>query len=144
MTSVFSPSLLPASIVDLESKAAWSAHRGRWQRLRACERLQNAHSSEYAAEQNWLDQVLRVPAWSERCQTKSYNGIELLPVTIDYWTVFAHDLWRCGEILKAKQSGFVSVSSRPSLERTTRRPVRERGFVGGIEHAGAVFGAARP
>ena len=44
---------------------------------------------------------------------KSYNGNGLLPVTIDYSTVFGHDLPQCGWILKAEKSGFVPVSSKP-------------------------------
>lgn len=44
---------------------------------------------------------------------KSYNGNGLLPVTIDYSTVFGHDLPQCGWILKAHKSGFVPVSSKP-------------------------------
>ena len=43
---------------------------------------------------------------------KSYNGNGLLPVTIDYSTVFGHDLPQCGWILKAEKSGFVPVSSK--------------------------------
>ena len=44
---------------------------------------------------------------------KSYNGNGLLPVTIDYSTVFGHDLPQCAWVLRAEKSGFVPVSSKP-------------------------------
>jgi branched-chain amino acid transport system substrate-binding protein len=44
----------------------------------------------------------------------SYNGNGLLPSTINYTTIFGHDLPKsCGWILQAKTNGFVPVSSQP-------------------------------
>jgi branched-chain amino acid transport system substrate-binding protein len=43
---------------------------------------------------------------------KSYNGNGLLPVTINYSTVFGHDLPQCAWVLRAEKSGFVPVSSK--------------------------------
>ncbi len=43
---------------------------------------------------------------------KSYNGNGLLPVNINYSTVFGHDLPQCAWILQAQKSGFVPISSR--------------------------------
>ncbi len=45
--------------------------------------------------------------------TKSYNGNGLLPINIDYSTVFGHDLPQCAWVLKAEKSGFVPISSKP-------------------------------
>ena len=45
---------------------------------------------------------------------KSYNGNGLLPSSINYTTIFGHDLPKsCGWILKAETNGFVPVSSQP-------------------------------
>ena len=44
---------------------------------------------------------------------KSYNGNGLLPVNINYSTVFGHDLPQCAWILQAQKSGFVPISSKP-------------------------------
>ena len=44
---------------------------------------------------------------------KSYNGNGLLPINIDYSTVFGHDLPQCAWVLRAEKSGFVPVSSKP-------------------------------
>lgn len=44
---------------------------------------------------------------------KSYNGDGLLPVTINYSTVFGHDLPQCAWVLRAEKSGFVPISSKP-------------------------------
>ncbi len=44
---------------------------------------------------------------------KSYNGNGLLPINIDYSTVFGHDLPQCAWILQAQKSGFVPISSKP-------------------------------
>jgi branched-chain amino acid transport system substrate-binding protein len=45
---------------------------------------------------------------------KSYNGNGLLPITIDYSTVFGHDPTEtCGWYLRAEKNGFVPVSSKP-------------------------------
>jgi len=45
---------------------------------------------------------------------KSYNGNGLLPSSINYSTIFGHDLPKsCGWILQAKTNGFVPVSSQP-------------------------------
>jgi branched-chain amino acid transport system substrate-binding protein len=44
---------------------------------------------------------------------KSYNGNGLLPVTINYSTVFGHDLPQCAWVLRAAKSGFVPISSKP-------------------------------
>ena len=43
----------------------------------------------------------------------SYNGNGLLPVMIDYSTVFGHDLPQCAWVLRAEKSGFVPISSKP-------------------------------
>lgn len=44
---------------------------------------------------------------------KSYNGNGLLPINIDYSTVFGHDLPQCAWVLEAEKSGFVPISSKP-------------------------------
>jgi branched-chain amino acid transport system substrate-binding protein len=45
---------------------------------------------------------------------KSYNGNGLLPSTIDYSTIFGHDLPEaCGWYLQAQAKGFVPVSTQP-------------------------------
>jgi branched-chain amino acid transport system substrate-binding protein len=44
---------------------------------------------------------------------KAYNGNGLLPITIDYSTIFGHDAPDCTWILQAHKSGFVPVSSQP-------------------------------
>jgi branched-chain amino acid transport system substrate-binding protein len=44
---------------------------------------------------------------------RAYNGNGLLPVTINYSTVFGHDLPQCAWILRAGKSGFVPVSAKP-------------------------------
>jgi branched-chain amino acid transport system substrate-binding protein len=41
---------------------------------------------------------------------KAYNGNGLLPITIDYSTIFGHDAPDCTWILQAQKSGFVPVS----------------------------------
>ncbi len=45
--------------------------------------------------------------------TKSYNGNGLLPININYSTVFGHDLPQCAWVLQAQKSGFVPISSKP-------------------------------
>jgi branched-chain amino acid transport system substrate-binding protein len=46
---------------------------------------------------------------------KSYNGAGLLPQTINFSTIFGHDLPKsCGWFVKAEANGFVPVSSQPS------------------------------
>ncbi len=46
---------------------------------------------------------------------KSYNGNGLLPSSINYTTIFGHDLPKsCGWFLKAEANGFVPVSSQPT------------------------------
>jgi len=45
---------------------------------------------------------------------QAYNGDGLLPITIDYSTIFGHDPpWMCIWYLKAQSSGFVPVSPAP-------------------------------
>jgi branched-chain amino acid transport system substrate-binding protein len=44
---------------------------------------------------------------------KSYNGNGLLPISINYSTVFGHDLPQCAWVLRAAKSGFVPISSKP-------------------------------
>jgi branched-chain amino acid transport system substrate-binding protein len=45
---------------------------------------------------------------------KSYNGAGLLPSSINFSTIFGHDLPKsCGWFLQAKANGFVPVSSQP-------------------------------
>ena len=44
---------------------------------------------------------------------KSYNGNGLLPITINYSTVFGHDLPQCAWVLRADKSGFMPTSSKP-------------------------------
>jgi branched-chain amino acid transport system substrate-binding protein len=44
---------------------------------------------------------------------KAYNGNGLLPVTINYSTIFGHDPPSCGWVLKAEPSGFVPISTQP-------------------------------
>ena len=45
---------------------------------------------------------------------KSYNGNGLLPININFSTVFGHDLPQCAWVLKAEKSGFVPISSKPT------------------------------
>jgi branched-chain amino acid transport system substrate-binding protein len=44
---------------------------------------------------------------------KSYNGNGLLPVTINYSTIFGHDPSICVWLMKAEKSGFVPVQKNP-------------------------------
>ena len=44
---------------------------------------------------------------------KAYNGNGLLPITVNYSTIFGHDPPSCGWVLRAQKSGFVPVSSQP-------------------------------
>ena len=44
---------------------------------------------------------------------KAYNGNGLLPITINYSTVFGHDPANCAWVMKATKTGFVPVSSQP-------------------------------
>jgi hypothetical protein len=49
---------------------------------------------------------------------QSYNGNGILPVPINYSTVFGHDLpLSCGWFLQARSKGFVPVSSQPTCGR---------------------------
>ena len=43
---------------------------------------------------------------------KSYNGNGLLPININYSTVFGHDLPQCAWVLRAEKSGFVPIASK--------------------------------
>ncbi len=45
---------------------------------------------------------------------KFYNGNGLLPININFSTVFGHDLPQCAWVLKAEKSGFVPISSKPT------------------------------
>jgi ABC-type branched-subunit amino acid transport system substrate-binding protein len=45
---------------------------------------------------------------------KSYNANGLLPQSINYSTVFGHDLPECTWIMKAQKAGFVAISSKPT------------------------------
>ena len=44
---------------------------------------------------------------------KAYNANGLLPVTINYSTIFGHDLPQCAWVVQAQKSGFVPVSAKP-------------------------------
>jgi len=44
---------------------------------------------------------------------KAYNGNGLLPITINYSTVFGHDPPNCAWVMQAQKSGFVPISSAP-------------------------------
>ncbi len=44
---------------------------------------------------------------------KAYNANGLLPITVNYSTVFGHDPPTCSWIVKAEKTGFVPVSSKP-------------------------------
>ena len=44
---------------------------------------------------------------------KAYNGNGLLPITINFSTVFGHDLPQCVWIMRAEKTGFVPVSAKP-------------------------------
>ena len=47
-------------------------------------------------------------------QLKSYNANGLLPQTINYSTIFGHDLPKqCAWVMQAHQTGFTAVSSSP-------------------------------
>ena len=46
---------------------------------------------------------------------RSYNGNGLLPESIDYSTIFGHDLPQsCGWYMRANESGFVPSSTNPT------------------------------
>ena len=56
---------------------------------------------------------------------KSYNGNGLLPETINYSTIFGHDLPKsCGWYMIAEKNGFVPASTTPCAARTSREPPR--------------------
>jgi len=44
---------------------------------------------------------------------KAYNGNGLLPITVNYSTIFGHDPANCAWVMKATKTGFVPVSSQP-------------------------------
>jgi hypothetical protein len=44
---------------------------------------------------------------------KAYNANGLLPITINYSTIFGHDPSSCVWMMQAEKSGFVPVSSTP-------------------------------
>ena len=44
---------------------------------------------------------------------KAYNGNGLLPITINYSTIFGHDPANCSWVVKAEKTGFTPVSSQP-------------------------------
>jgi branched-chain amino acid transport system substrate-binding protein len=44
---------------------------------------------------------------------KAYNGNGLLPITINYSTIFGHDPANCSWVVKAGKSGFTPISSQP-------------------------------
>ena len=44
---------------------------------------------------------------------KSYNGNGLLPITINYSTIFGHDPANCAWVVKAVKTGFTPISSKP-------------------------------
>ena len=64
---------------------------------------------------------------------KSYNGNGLLPITINYSTVFGHDLPQCAWVLRADKSGFVPISSKPVLWHGLRRHEPPDKLVGDTE-----------
>jgi hypothetical protein len=44
---------------------------------------------------------------------KSYNGNGLLPITINYSTIFGHDPPNCSWVVQAQKTGFKVISSKP-------------------------------
>ena len=44
---------------------------------------------------------------------KAYNGNGLLPITINYSTIFGHDPANCSWVVKAEKTGFTPISSQP-------------------------------
>lgn len=54
---------------------------------------------------------------------KNCNGNGLLPIDINYSTVFGHDPLRCVWVLRAGKSGFVPTRQRPSVAPTPRARV---------------------
>lgn len=44
---------------------------------------------------------------------KSYNGNGLLPITVNYSTIFGHDPPNCSWVMQAQKTGFKVVSSQP-------------------------------
>ena len=44
---------------------------------------------------------------------KAYNGNGLLPITINYSTIFGHDPANCSWVVKAAKTGFTPISSQP-------------------------------
>ncbi len=57
------------------------------------------------------------PTWASTIKSlrsiKAYNGNGLLPVTVNYSTIFGHDPSICVWLLKAEKSGFVPVQKAP-------------------------------
>jgi hypothetical protein len=47
------------------------------------------------------------------CSIKAYSANRLLPITVNYSTVFGHDPPTCGWVVKADKTGFVPVSPKP-------------------------------
>ena len=44
---------------------------------------------------------------------KNYNANGLLPISINYSTIFGHDSPECTWMMKAESNGFVPVSTQP-------------------------------
>ncbi len=44
---------------------------------------------------------------------KSYNGNGLLPITVNYSTIFGHDPPNCAWVVQAQKTGFKVISSKP-------------------------------
>ncbi len=85
---------------------------------------------------------------------KAYNGNGLLPITVNYSTIFGHDPPSCGWVLRAQKSGFVPVSSQPFcghdvpgtttisgvVVRLSTREASEDALVPGHRSAGGMLG----
>ena len=44
---------------------------------------------------------------------KSYNGNGMLPITVNYSTIFGHDPPNCAWVVKATKTGFTPISPTP-------------------------------
>lgn len=108
----------------------WSlADAGTKQEQAAMEKYQHFTKDQFATfgqTESWLGADLMIKgmemAGSKPSQAavikdlrsiKSYNGNGLLPITVNYSTIFGHDPSNCAWVMQATKTGFVPVSSQP-------------------------------
>jgi branched-chain amino acid transport system substrate-binding protein len=102
---------------------------GTVQEMSALEKYQHFSKSEfpdYGVTESWLGADLmikglqmagknptRAAVIKDLRSIKAYNGNGLLPITINYSTIFGHDPPNCTWVMRATKTGFVPVSSKP-------------------------------